>query len=197
VTDTGTRSETFYLTKLSQFEALGNAVRVRLLHLASTPITVAELADRLDMPKTRLYYHVNLLVDEGLLLPVDQRRSGARTETLYQRAGKWLQPSPTFLEDVQDIRRTAEVIAGAIVNPSRAELESVLDRRLSEGTSEGTFVRMVATLTSSQIERFSAEITRLADELADEDGASEPSPTTYAFTCVFVPVDPPDRSEET
>jgi AcrR family transcriptional regulator len=184
-----TRPETLLLTELSQFEALGSSIRVRLLHLAGEPIAVADLAARLGIPTTRLYYHVNLLVDEGLLVAVDERRSGARTEILYQRAGRWLQPSPTLLEDVDDPRRTAEVMAGAIMNPARAELEAVLERRLALGSGPGFFSRILSSLTPSQIEEFGARIAALVDEIGMADTDAEGT-AAFALTCVFVPLDP-------
>lgn len=73
------------ITSLGQIEALSNPVRSRILRQAGRPATVAELAERLDVPQTRLYYHVNLLVREGMLAQVDERKSGARIEKIYLR----------------------------------------------------------------------------------------------------------------
>ena len=68
------------ITSLAEIEALSSPVRIRILRHADRPISVGELAERLGVPTTRLYYHVNLLAEVGLLVQVDERRSGARIE---------------------------------------------------------------------------------------------------------------------
>ena len=54
-----------YITEPSQFEALTSGLRMRILQMFHEPSSVREVAERLDMPVTRLYYHVNLLEESG------------------------------------------------------------------------------------------------------------------------------------
>ena len=63
------------LYRVGQLEALASPVRTRILRYAVAPITVAELAERIEVPQTRLYYHINQLVEEELLTQVDSRKA--------------------------------------------------------------------------------------------------------------------------
>src|SRR5688500_6484222 len=56
------------------------------MKLLDKPKSVRELADDLDMPAGRLYYHVDLLVTQGLAKVADQRVVGTNVERLFARA---------------------------------------------------------------------------------------------------------------
>jgi len=63
---------------------LAQPLRARLVTLLHRqPRTVKQLAEAMDAPVTRLYYHLNLLVDAGLARVLATRRSGAQTESAY------------------------------------------------------------------------------------------------------------------
>ncbi len=47
------------------------------------PVTVAQLGPRLGRKANSLHYHIRKLVNVGLVQQVDTRRSGARTEIVY------------------------------------------------------------------------------------------------------------------
>ena len=71
-----------------QVEALDSPLRMRILKAASEPVAVREIADRLGVPITRLYYHVNMLEEAGFVAVVDSRKSGARLEKIYRITAK-------------------------------------------------------------------------------------------------------------
>ena len=59
-------------------------IRGRILRRLKEPHTVAEVAESLDAPVTRLYHHVNKLEQLGLIRVVATRRVAAVTERRYQ-----------------------------------------------------------------------------------------------------------------
>ena len=59
-------------------------IRGGILRRLKQPRTVAELAELLDVPVTRLYHHVNRLEQHGLVRVVATRRVAAVTERRYQ-----------------------------------------------------------------------------------------------------------------
>jgi DNA-binding transcriptional ArsR family regulator len=71
--------------------ALGDELRVRALReLRTGPLTASELARRLDVPRTSLQHHVNLLINAGLVrIATDDARWGRvqlRPEALTELA---------------------------------------------------------------------------------------------------------------
>ena len=72
------------LDDIDLLREIAHPVRGAVLRRLKTPRTVAELAALMDAPVTRLYHHVNKLIDLGLIQVVATRQVGAVTERRYQ-----------------------------------------------------------------------------------------------------------------
>ena len=184
------------LTNLSQYEALSSSIRMRILQGAVDPVTVGVLAERFGVPKTRLYYHVNLLVKEGLLVQVDERMSGARVERIYRTVARFFTSGPELLEKVADPRQAARLAAGLALDPARTEAETILEKKIQGGSSFGEVQRLLARLTDKQAKEFAKRIGRLCSELGalEEASSADPAGESYAFSFVFAPMDPDTES---
>ena len=75
---------------LAQVESLASPVRGEVFwaFTEAHPLSVAEVAAGLGKSAQTVHYHVNELVRIGLLIAVDTRRQGARTEKLFVHAAK-------------------------------------------------------------------------------------------------------------
>src|SRR5215207_3142736 len=83
--------EMVVITAPVQLRALADALRGTLLELVlERAATVTELARAVDRPKSSVAYHVNLLVDAGLLKVVRTRRVRAIDERYYGRVARTL-----------------------------------------------------------------------------------------------------------
>ncbi len=76
------------LTDLDLVAEVTHPIRGGILRHLKSPRTVADLADLLDAPITRLYHHVNRLTDLGLIRVVAVRRVAAVIERRYQVVAK-------------------------------------------------------------------------------------------------------------
>ena len=76
------------LDDLDLVAELTHPTRSRIIRSLKQPRTVAEVADQLDMPVTRLYHHVNRLEQLGFIRVVATRRVAAVTERRYQVVAK-------------------------------------------------------------------------------------------------------------
>lgn len=63
-------------------------IRGVILRHLSQPHTVAEVADAMGVPVTRLYHHINRLTEHGIIRIVATRQVAAVTERRYQAAAK-------------------------------------------------------------------------------------------------------------
>lgn len=73
----------------AQMKALADPVRTQILDLVlERAATVTELATALDRPKSSVAYHVDTLVDAGMLKVVRTRRVRAIEERFYGRVGR-------------------------------------------------------------------------------------------------------------
>ena len=180
------------LTDLSQFEALSNPIRMRILQAAVDPVTVGVLAERFGVPKTRLYYHVNLLVAEGLLVEVDERMSGARVEHIYRTVARSFTPGPELLEDVDDPRQAAKLVAGLVLDPARSESETMIEKKFRGGSTIGVLPgRLLLRFNGEQAQEFSRRLDRFCGEFRSQSNESsdDEEKESYAFTFVFAPMD--------
>ena len=84
----GSPAEQMDLDDLDLLAEATHPIRGAILRRLKSPRSVADLADLLDAPITRLYHHVNRLTDLGLIRVVAVRRVGAATERRYQVAAK-------------------------------------------------------------------------------------------------------------
>jgi DNA-binding transcriptional ArsR family regulator len=72
-----------------RLKALGDPLRLTILDLVlEGAMTVTELATRLDRPRGTVAYHVDLLVDAGLLQIVRTRKVRAIEERFYGRTAR-------------------------------------------------------------------------------------------------------------
>ncbi len=91
-----------------QLKALGDPLRSRITTLVlERAMSVSELAERLGRPKGTIGYHVDVLVDAGLLKVVRTRRVRAIEERFYGRVARtYMFPHPVgdvpFLQDFVD-----------------------------------------------------------------------------------------------
>ena len=151
-------TEKFVLCSLpvmqSQFELLNEAeqaaaalhpIRSRLLECFREPLSAAEAARQVDMPRQRIGHHVRLLLRLGLLHEVGQRRRGAFTERLLQTTARAWAISPRALgaigmapDDIRDEFSSQYLAATA----SRTLRDVARLRELAEAQG-----KRVATLT--------------------------------------------------
>ena len=173
----------------AQLEALGSAMRMRILSVARKPRSVREIAEALDVPITRLYYHVNLLHDVGFLEVVHTRKRGARLEKLYRVAGKSIVVGEQLAETVQDPAMTAKALAAVVLEPAVLEAETaIVDRLGGELGHRIDLGRSLAVLSPDEAVAVAEKIEALVrDHLADRNDSDHPEAQTYAFTYTFLP----------
>ena len=73
---------------LTTLKLMADPLRAKLLGLFAVPATIQELAAQLNVPVTRLYYHVHLLEQHGLIRVVDSHPVGGTIEKVYRAAAR-------------------------------------------------------------------------------------------------------------
>ena len=92
------------------FEVLNNPLRLRILRLMMQPVTVREIAEGLDVPATRLYYHVNLLEEAGIVSVVDTRKAGAMLQKVYLAKARGFKPSPALVSGTSKLALSSPML---------------------------------------------------------------------------------------
>lgn len=186
-------AETFDIDDLETLKLLTAEPRIEILELLRKPASVAQLAEYMDVPRTRLYHHINTLEEIGAITVAEERRAGAMTEKLYQVAAKTYKPSEKFLETATP-REQAAAIIDSLYSITRSDFvraaeQERIDLAESDRQRPLSLARRVYTLTP---ERATELVTRM-ESLLTEYNDDEESEDTRPFA-VLVVAHPSSRS---
>ena len=159
------------LTSVAQMRVLNDPLRMRLLAaIARRPDSAKDLAERFDVPTTRLYHHLGLLEEHGFIEVVATRRSGARTERCYgMRPRSAVRPGPA-LTGADDRTELAAALAAVVELTGTTLAEGVIAGRIGlRDAEEEAVVVSSATLrlTAAQQKQFTDELTELQRRMVD------------------------------
>jgi DNA-binding transcriptional ArsR family regulator len=190
-----TRSTTFEIDDVRVLEALNNPTRLRILYQLMESSTVRELARRLDVPVTRLYYHLNLMEDLGVLEVVETRKRGAMLERVYRAVATNFVPAHDLIDKTDDKDRVINAGVGVVLDGARLDaVAGLLGHSQSPGEEPtGTLGRCVVPMSEVNALKFTERIGEIVEEmklLEDKDGEE------YAFSFVFFPMVGPVKGEK-
>lgn len=157
------------LTSVEQMRVLNDPLRIRLLgSIGRRPDSAKELAERFDVPTTRLYHHLGLLEEHGFIEVVATRRSGARTERCYgMRPRSSIRPGPA-LTGAGDRRELAAALAAIVELTGKTLAEAVMTGRVNLTTDESVVVSSsTMRLTRDQQQQFTRELADLQQRMIE------------------------------
>lgn len=174
--------EMIVVTAPAQLRALADDLRGTLLELLlERAATITEMAEAVGRPKSTVAYHVNLLVDAGLLKVVRTQRVRAIEERYYGRVARTIYIGA--LSSAEDIA-TVAVIDGV----ATAYRES----RPAHGADDLRCTLMHARIPIEDVRAFWAEVQALARTFAQIPRAGD---QVYGFVAGLYPTDAPTLPE--
>ena len=170
--------EMVVVTAPEQLRALADPLRATLLELLlERAATVTEMARAVDRPKSTIAYHVNLLVDTGLLRVVRTRRVRAIEERYYGRVARTLYigvlSRPEDKQVVAAINGLAEAAAESASAHAADELRCLL---------------VHARIPIEEVRNFWAQVQEVARLFAQIPRAGD---QVYGFAAGLYPTDVP------
>ena len=181
--------EVFKIEDIDVFDVLNSAFRQQIMRRLQDPKSVKQIADEMDVPVTRLYYHVNRLAECGVIEVVEERKTGAMIEKLYQTAARAFAPGPGLLSGDNDPAELARVAAGVVLDQARADAESALAVHFaSDGATDGipgAIGRGAAFMTRERAREFADRVADLLNEMEQDDDAD--GVEEYGLSVVFFP----------
>lgn len=170
--------ELVVVTAPEQLRALADPLRATLLELLlERAATVTEMAQAVDRPKSSVAYHVNLLVEAGLLRVVRTRRVRAIEERYYGRVARTIYVGalnrPEDKQVVAAINGLAEAAAEAAPAHAADELRCLL---------------LHARIPIEEVRNFWAEVQEVARRFAQIPRSGD---QVYGFAAGLYPTDAP------
>ena len=188
------RPDSLQINDLETLKIITDPNRLAILETLHDPSTVTEIAERLGVPRTRLYHHIKLLEERGLIRVASTRKKGAMDEKVYEPAADSFEPGPDLLESGDPTERVEAAVAG-ILDTTREDLRKSLLTHWSKDRSsqpkEIGLNRAMARLTPEEAERFIEEFYELTIKYGslhdDDESEGGEDVKLYAHTWVFYP----------
>ncbi len=162
-----------------RMKALADPLRLWICDLVlERAMSVTELAELTDRPKGTVAYHVDVLVDAGMLTVVRTRRVRAIEERFYGRTGR-------------------TIVVGDAPLPDGVVHRGFLAEAMAEAPPWGDDHRMKSTIRHARIpderaEEFFARVNQLAEEFT---GLPRDGETVWGFVAAVYPTDRPTLGE--
>jgi DNA-binding transcriptional ArsR family regulator len=188
-----------YIGDVETLRAISDATRMRILETMvqrrSPAWSVKELAAALEMPQTRLYHHVELLLERDLIRPTERRVVSGIIETRYSVAALSFQLDRSlFATDQAAGLEVLHETLLAVFDTARAEVE--LSFRLgtikADGPSEEhTFLltRGLTRLTTERAAELRGRLQALLEEF-DDTASEDPAAGAFGIVLALYPMPP-------
>lgn len=178
----------FLLEDLDTVRMLNDPVRSTILQLLIfEPKTVKDLAAELDVPVTRLYYHVNMLEDAGVIRVVSTRKAGAMIQKLYQATARSYRPSPRIAETIDDPREAARIGVATVLDTARVDIEQAVAARFADPEGDHPPAGLGRTVMRLHPEDAQALLDRLTAILEEYEDVSSDDGMWMSFSYALAP----------
>jgi DNA-binding transcriptional ArsR family regulator len=179
----------FYVEVAEQAESLFHPLRVEVLKLLSEPRSCPEIAKKLGETTQKVYYHVKILEEAGLIDKVDERRVRGIMEGLYQARARsyWLSPSLVGRVGGPD-RARDQMSLGFLLTLAeeiQRDIAHLVKRAGDEIPSLGISGR-IHLADRGQRAAFLAELTQIFKQLATKYGRAEADAASESFKVSLV-----------
>jgi DNA-binding transcriptional ArsR family regulator len=182
---------------LETVKLLADPLRLRIMEsfgrIGGGALTVKRIAAELGESATKLYYHVNLLEERGLLKAVGSRIVSGIVETSYLPAARSFKLGrPLFSMDSPDVRETLAATVLTVLDGTREDIlatarAGLVDLRPEAAPGHKVVVaKLSASFTPKRVEAFTRKLHALVAEMdRDDEGADV---LQHGLTVCFYPL---------
>ena len=196
MTDNYPLEEEFIIENVDALKMIADPLRLQIMRNLDKPRTVKDLAERLDIPATKLYYHVNQLEKHNIIRVVDTRIVSGIIEKHYQVAAKTYHVSRTLLKGTKDSQEQMEVVLSAIFDTAKAEMRQSIQAGLLtvdetvEAKRDGLIWHGSLSLSPEKFAELNGRLQSVLEEF-DEAAREEDDKATkkpYGLVVAFYPI---------
>jgi len=189
------------VSDVETLKALSDPLRLHILEYMTSgrdeAFTVKRLASALGVSQTKLYHHVNLLVERGLIRPVGTRVVSGIIETRYRIAQLSLRLDRSLLAgDGPELHDVLETVFGG----ARSDIERGIRDGLIDLGEDGdplhriTLSKSLTRLSPARAIEFQARLSDLIRSF--EDDSTDPEARPYGLVLGFYPLAAPEGDDD-
>lgn len=180
--------EELWLHDIETIKIYADPRRLEIIKLMQKPTTVKEISDRLDIAPSKLYYHIKLLRDHGLIQEVGHNIESGIVEKIYQvRARHFKMVNPLINAEVPP--EAADALISSMLDETAQAFRQTLLHEKRDGRSPPRYPflsKKSVRLSEQQLTDLHQKMVAFIEELttrAEENKASaEPE---YELTLLF------------
>ncbi|MBK9123288.1 MAG: helix-turn-helix transcriptional regulator [Chloroflexi bacterium] len=162
------------ISDLETLKVLADPLRLSILEYLMRPSTVKRIAEKINKPATKLYYHFNLLEKHGLIVLVDTRIVSGIIEKHYQAAARVYRVAKNLLAPGSDeFDEGLELTLTGVFTSTKQEILANIHDATIDMTEEAPWHRRMTLnnyrfeLTPKQYEKLHNALKGLLNEYND------------------------------
>lgn len=187
----------FLIRDLETLRAVSDPLRMQITELLLyEKQTVKQVAEKLGLAPSKLYYHFNALENLGIIEVVETRMVANMQEKSYKSTASSMNVDPSLLTfSTEAGKESIGTILSSTIDATREDIMRSLQARqfqLEQGAEEKPrrFIinRITSRVTEERIQEFQDRLMALMQEFEEEDQKSKSTKLqTYALTVAFYP----------
>lgn len=183
-------AEDFLIEDLDTLKVLADSRRLSILKAIGTkPITVKQIAKRVGIPPTKLYYHMNMMEKHQIIQVAETRVVSGIIEKLYTVTAKTYKPGPGLLTagDIEANSQSLESMVFSVMDNVREELlrsfRAGIVKLSEQEPAHGRLdiASMMLNFTDEEVAEFDKRLYALVQELCGEGREERPDRKPHNF----------------
>ena len=186
----------FHISDLETLRALADPLRVQIMELLEgQALTVKQVAEKLGLAPSKLYYHFGALEKLGLIEVAETRMVANMLEKKFRSNAELVDVDPALFKfSKEGDNEPVNILLSSTIDATRDDLLRSLQARqfqLEQGAAEQPrrliINRIVSRVPEGRIEKFQERLVKLVKEFEVEDETSKVSDQPYALTVALYP----------
>lgn len=188
----------FHILDLETLRAVSDPLRIQIVELLSNQnLTVKQVAEKLGLAPSKLYYHFGALEKLGMIEVAETRMVSNMVEKVYQSNADQLDVDPSLLKFSKDgDNESFGILISSTIDATREDIIRSLQARqfqLDQGAAEQSrrFIinRVVSRISEERVAEFQERLVQLIQEFEGEDehASRKPNLHPYALTVALYP----------
>jgi len=190
--------DSFLIEDIDTLRVVADPTRIQIMEVLTTHAhTVKQVADKLGLAASKLYYHMNTLQKHGLVTLVGTKMVANLQEKYFRASANQFQVAEPLLKLVPDgvLDPISSIVASTLDTTKEDVLRSmqasnfVLEGVENRERQQAMITRHVTHLRKEQANEFIERLQALLQEFGalDTENASDADANPWAFTVAFYP----------
>jgi DNA-binding transcriptional ArsR family regulator len=197
----------FVISDIETLKVLTDPMRQRILEkVCDVPITAKQISANLKIPVTKLYYHLNMMEEHGLVKVVGTRLVSGIVEKQYQASAYFFRIDRSLFDfskggSIEGI----DLALSSVFDITREEIKESVDKGLIGAHSDNTDAhkltlrRITRAMSNDEVNEFIAKLNELLSDwnITDkETKAQDANKQKFTLTLAFYPVNSEKTKED-